>query len=290
MSKHIAVFYHADCLDGFGGAYAAWKKLGDNAEYIPVKYGHEPLPEESKNKEVYFIDFCYTKDVMDKVMAAAKSLTVLDHHLGIKDVVESIPQHIFDASRSGATIAWQYFHPNTPVPKLLLHIEDEDLYTFKYPETRPLGVYLSAQPFTFESWDELVASLDDPSKHETILAKANTYLEYFNYLVELSVTHAHLINFEGHTVLMATASPMRTLKSAVGNALVKKRSPFAVVASVHPNGIGISIRGDGSVDVAEIARKYGGNGHPKSAGFHIPWQVPMPFSSAEQHSHENPSD
>ena len=39
---NISVLYHADCPDGFGGAYAAWKKFGDTAEYIPVKYGRTP--------------------------------------------------------------------------------------------------------------------------------------------------------------------------------------------------------------------------------------------------------
>src|SRR3989338_9515798 len=39
-----AILYHANCPDGFGGAYAAWKKFGDSAEYIPVKHG-KPIPE-----------------------------------------------------------------------------------------------------------------------------------------------------------------------------------------------------------------------------------------------------
>ena len=29
--KNIVVIYHADCRDGFGAAYAAWKKFGDRA-------------------------------------------------------------------------------------------------------------------------------------------------------------------------------------------------------------------------------------------------------------------
>ena len=38
QEKNIVVLYHADCLDGFGAAYAAWEKFGDTAEYIPVQY------------------------------------------------------------------------------------------------------------------------------------------------------------------------------------------------------------------------------------------------------------
>lgn len=280
--KNIAVLYHGDCPDGFGGAFAAWRKFGDTADYYPIKYGHEPLVEEVRGREAYMIDFCYPKDTMDKVLAAAKSLVVLDHHEGIQDVVKSMPNHVFDDTRSGATIAWGYFHPDTPVPLLFQILQDEDLWHFKLPETKPVGVYLWTHEFTFENWDKLATQLEDPEKKVEILKKAEAYLEYFNRLVEITVDHSHPIEFEGHTILMATSSPMKTLKSAIGNALLKKKPPFALVVSVHPKGLGVSIRGDGTIDVSAIARKYGGNGHPNSSGFHIPWQLPMPFTSAEE--------
>ncbi|MBI3572337.1 hypothetical protein HY091_02290 [Candidatus Kaiserbacteria bacterium] len=291
MSHHrLLIFYHAECLDGFGGAYAAWKKLGESAEYIPVKYGHPPPEAEIAGREIIFIDFCYPKEEMNEIAQKAKSLVVLDHHEGLREVVESIPQHVFDVNRSGATIAWDYFHPNEKMPELLKHIEDEDLYRFAMPETRLLGVFLSAYDFSFPFWDEVATDLENPEKRKLLLDRANLYLNYFNYLVKLSVENAHPVIFEGHTVLLANASPMRTLKSAIGNALAKKMPPFGLVTSVHPNGIGVSIRGDSSIDVSAIARKYGGNGHPSASGFRIPWQTPMPFVSAEEHPHEDASN
>ena len=41
----IAVLYHAECPDGFGGSFAAWKKFGKTAIYIPVYHDTSP-PEE----------------------------------------------------------------------------------------------------------------------------------------------------------------------------------------------------------------------------------------------------
>ncbi|OGG78356.1 hypothetical protein A3A36_00045 [Candidatus Kaiserbacteria bacterium RIFCSPLOWO2_01_FULL_52_12b] len=290
MSHKTVVFYHADCIDGFGAAYAAWKKLADTAEYIPVKYGHEIPADEFKHKTVFFLDFCYPQEIMDDIVRNAESVVVIDHHEGIRNVVEHMPKYVFDSTHSGATIAWKYFHPDAPTPELLIHVEDEDLYTFRLADTRPIGVYLSAHEFAFSVWDDIARQLADAELRKEFLKSANLYLDYFNFLVELSVKNAHPVHFEGYTILMATASPMRTLKSAVANVLSKKMPPFAMVTSVHPNGIGVSIRGDGSVDVAAIARKYGGNGHPSSAGFRIPWQTPMPFTSAEEHMHEDSSN
>jgi len=42
--KEIVIIYHADCPDGFGAAYAAWKKFGDKASYLPC-YMPAPVPD-----------------------------------------------------------------------------------------------------------------------------------------------------------------------------------------------------------------------------------------------------
>src|SRR3989344_9258076 len=70
--KEIAVLYHGGCPDGFGGAYAAWKKFDDTADYIPLKHG-KPAPENLDGKELYFIDFCYPQPIMEQLRGIAKS-------------------------------------------------------------------------------------------------------------------------------------------------------------------------------------------------------------------------
>ena len=43
------VIYHAECTDGFGSAYAAWKLLGNRAEYHACKHGTPPPDVKGKN-------------------------------------------------------------------------------------------------------------------------------------------------------------------------------------------------------------------------------------------------
>jgi len=275
------VFYHKNCPDGFGGAYSAWKKFKDAAEYVPLKHGD--LPEiDVTGADVYFIDFCYGKDVMDGFVEKAHSLTVLDHHEGIADVVRSMPAYVFDANRSGATIAWNYFHPDTKVPTLLTHVEDDDLFRFSLADTRPLICYLEVRPFDFLVWDDTAKTLDDPEQSETLFAKARIYAEYFELLAKVAADQAKLVSFEGYECYFGTAHPIKPMKSLVGNLLATKKGPFSLVVSAHPSGYGVSIRGDGTVDVAKIAQKYGGNGHPKSAGFLIPREGPFPWTRIDE--------
>lgn len=275
--ERTIILYHGSCPDGFGAAYAAWKKFGDTVEYIPLYRGDE-IPEGLEGAHLYFIDFTYEKEVMDQIAATAASVVVLDHHEGVRDVVEALPEHVFDNDRSGATIAWDYFHPDTPRPRLLNHIEDDDLFLFKLPDTRAILSYISVQPYTFEFWDGLANELENDATREPLLTKLKAYEEYFTLLAELSVDKAHLVSFEGHEVYFATTHPLKPMKSLVGNLLAKKHGPFALVVSAHPHGFGVSIRGDGSVDVSRIAQKYGGNGHKSSAGFLIGAGGPIPWT------------
>ena len=280
MSKTI-IFYHGGSPDGFGGAYAAWKKFGEMAEYVPLHRGDDELPDVA-GADVYFIDFVYEKEQMDEIAAQAKTLTALDHHEGVREVTESMPNYVFDNDRSGASIAWEYFHPGTPLPTLLTFIEDDDLFRFKLDDTRAVLSYLGVNPFSFEFWDETAATLDDPEKGPVLLEKLRAYGEYFELLAHYAVDKAKLVEFEGHRCYFATAHPYKPMKSLVGNLLATKQPPFALVVSAHPKGFGVSIRGDGNVDVSKIAFKYGGNGHKSSAGFLIPANGPLPWTIIEE--------
>lgn len=285
--KQTVILYHGGCPDGFGAAYAAWKKFGDTAEYLPVKYG-ENLPEGLTDRDVYIVDFCYESDEqLQELMRITKRLVVLDHHESSRVRVEGIPEHVFDNTRSGSTIAWSYFHPETPLPCLMQYLEDGDLYHYALPETRDIFSYLLVLPFEFSAWNELVLGLEDDVKRADLLKKAAAYTEFFEALAEMSVEHAKKVRFEGYEVYFAVTHPNITMKSFVGHELYTKLPPFALVVTAHPNGFGVSIRGDGTVDVSKIAGKYGGGGHPGSSGFFIPNDSTMPWTEIDD---ENSGD
>lgn len=275
--ERTLIFYHGNCPDGFGGAYAAWKKFGDTVTYHPLVRGEE-LPEDIEGAHVYFIDFTLDQEGMDAVLAKAASLVVLDHHEGVKDVIQSMPVHVYDKERSGATIAWQYFHPDTETPLLLKHLEDEDTYKHAMADTFAVRTLIDITEYDFAVWDDLVERMENPNTREEILAKARIYAEYFEAMAQLSVRKAKRVEFEGYTCYFGTTEPQKSLKSWVGNLLARKLPPLSLVVTAHPNGYGVSIRGDGSVNVAEIAQRFGGNGHYSAAGFLIPRTGPFPWT------------
>jgi oligoribonuclease NrnB/cAMP/cGMP phosphodiesterase (DHH superfamily) len=178
-------------------------------------------------------------------------------------------------------LAWNHFHPDSPAPRLLAYVEDDDIFRFALPETKPFMTYLIIQPLDFVLWDEIARKLEDDDERASLLQKSSAYREYFEYLAEQAVEKAKLVSFEGYEIYFATAHPHKTMKSLIGNKLARKKGPLALVVSAHPKGYGVSIRGDGSVDVAKIAERFGGNGHPNSAGFAIPREGPFPWELIE---------
>ena len=169
MNKPL-VIYHDTCADGFGAAFAAWLVLGDEAEYVPMQYGKIDFDFEGgffnlgsheadnpctfiAGRDVYILDFSFPKELMDYIFANAKRVVWRDHHKtafemwcgeyvkGMQhdqtgDVGLSEADIFLDDNKSGAYLAWEYFHPGTEVPMFIQHIDDYDRWVFAIVGTK----------------------------------------------------------------------------------------------------------------------------------------------------------
>lgn len=273
--KSIVVLYHADCPDGFGAAWAAWKKFGNKAEYISVD--PETLPEKIPIKrEVYAVDISYPVAVQRKLRGKNKKLVILDHHASNKSVTEFFPENVFNINHSGSVLAWKYFHKSKRMPQLLRHVEDIDLWKWKLPKTREIISSLSLVEYDFKKWSSFAKRLETKLGLREIVKEGSIISAYEQNIIQKLVERATPVKFEGIKTL-AVNSPV--LNSEIGNALIKKLPPIGIVWRETCSEIQVSLRSDGSVDVSKIAKKYGGGGHKKSSGFgfragnKFPWKV-----------------
>ena len=145
------VLYHAHCRDGFGAAYAAWKRLGDKATYIPCKYGDPPPGVSGKN--VIILDFSYPREIVEKMYEEANSLIILDHHKSAMEDLCDLDFAWFSEDHSGAFLAWHFFHPGEDVPKFISYIEDRDLWKWKLPYSREFSAAFETVPYDFREYD-----------------------------------------------------------------------------------------------------------------------------------------
>lgn len=275
--KKIAVLYHNKCDDGFGAAFVAWKKFKDKAEYIGVTHG-EPLPKGLNGKNVYLLDFCYPKNVLEELLKITKSLTVIDHHISMKEAVESVPRHLFDGtfSHSGAVLAWQYFFPKKAVPALLLHIEDSDVWKWKLSHSWEIIASLRSYRKEFELWNKIAHEYENPKTKKKYIDEGKIILKERDKQVERAVEDSVLVDFCGYKIL---ASNSLAFVDYVGDALYKKHPPFSIIWAQRGDKIVVSLRSNGKVDVSKFAVKFGGGGHKVSAAFRLeaghklPWKI-----------------
>ncbi len=274
ISKNIVILYHGNCSDGFGGAWAAWKKFGNKAEYIGVQYS-EPVPEGLTNKEVYLIDFTYKLPQMRKMMTENKRVTCIDHHITAEFVVKLTKDFLFSNDHSGCVLAWQYFHPKKPVPQMLFYIEDGDIGKWSIKGTDEIHCYLRAEDQDFKNWNKLATKIEKPQSRKKILEVGAAIKKFESRLVYESVKEdAELVELDGIKTLAVNSSNFPT---NIGKALVAKRPPMGIIWNKMPGMTYVSLRSNGTVNVAKLAEKYGGGGHERAAGFSIPDGTPLPW-------------
>ncbi|MGB0911256.1 MAG: phosphoesterase [Nitrospirales bacterium] len=255
ISEPNVVLYHAECTDGFGAAWAVWKRF-PTAKFIPVKHG-DPPPDDLSDQHVVMVDFSYGRDVITAMHEQTASLYILDHHVTAQAALADLPFVHFDMEKSGAVLAWEWLHEGA-VPWLSHYIQDKDLWQWRLPNSREINAALSSYPFEFSVWDTL--------RQDVLEVEGRGILRHENVLIDKMVAEAVMVEFEGKTV-PAVYSPVLT--SQIGERLAKD-NPFGVIWHQRNGRRYFSLRSrSGGVSVANIAARYGGGGHTHAAGFSL---------------------
>ena len=273
-NKKIIVLYHKGCEDGFGAAWAAWRKFGARAEYIGVNRDGI-LPENLKGKDVYLLDFVYPLDITKKLLKIVKSLTAIDHHISVEKSTKLSHHYLYDLNHSGAVLAWKYFHPQKKVPLLLRYVEDVDIWRLKLPYTMELGVSLRTYPQSFTVWNKLAQEWGKSETRTTYIKEGINMVRYENDLVKHLLKDAERVFFCQKRALAINAPVY--LASQVGDAMRKKGFPLGIIWQKKGDKIVVSLRSTNKVDSSKIAMRFGGGGHKKAASFRLPINQKFPW-------------
>lgn len=271
-STRPLVIYHGNCADGFGAAWVFHHhaKRHDTPamypEFVAGRYGY--APPDVDGRDLYLVDFSYSREITEVLVASAARVTLIDHHKTAIEQLAGLPglRQVVDLERSGATLAWDYLFPNQQRPLLLGHIEDRDLWRFKLPHTREIQSLVFSLPYSFDVWDKLMAA--DP--HDLIAYTAQGAAierKHRKDVAELVTATRRRMNIAGHNV--PAANLPYTMASDAG-AVMAQGEPFAAVYWDTPDHRQFSLRSiKGGMDVSTIALALGGGGHENAAGFRV---------------------
>ena len=260
------VIYHANCVDGFGAAFAAWRALGsNNVEYIPLNH-YDPMPFFSTGSKIYCLDFCFKKEEILQIIQHS-SLTIVDHHISeLRSIVDILHMDhpnleiIFNMEQSGATLAWNYFHKQ-PTPDFFQHIEDRDLGKYQLENTKEIISALMLKPKTFQEWEKIST--------QKLLLEGEIFKNFQEQILKETLERHHFAEIHGKVIPVVNSTCFWSDITFKLLDLYPEHDFVASYYAIDEQRIKWSIRSreGSSVDVGLISQEYEGGGHFHSGGF-----------------------
>lgn len=279
MPDHNAlVITHGSCPDGSCAAWIAHRALTSKGARVLIhrgRYGDPPPIEAARGVMVFMFDFCYAPAEMEQLAEVASVIRCEDHHKTAAERCGYLDWCHFDMERSGAGLAWDFFHHGehvqVPRPWLVDYVEDRDLWRFALPRSREVADLTASTPEDVEAWEELAAL-----SFEEALVQAAGVRRRVDYAADLfrrnAIPTRWRVGDREHVVPVVNAPYFYA--SRVLEPLVEAAAPPAFAASWSIDDRGYfywSLRStDHGIDVSAVASQHGGGGHRNAAGFQGP--------------------
>jgi len=237
-------------------------------ELIGINYNIDfPFDTIKKNEHVIIVDFSLQREGdFEKLMDLTDEITWIDHHKTAIEKHKHIDLEldgIREDGKAGCELTWKYFFPEKKIPKVVKLLADYDIWKFEYgDDTKHLqaGIRMDDTHPGSANWEVWLSQTYIPHREIEVGRVAITLQkkQYAGYIKAWSF----LTEFEGHKCIVCNVPSVNS-------------TLFDTVEELF--NIGITFVFDGrqftvslyskTIDVSEIAKKYGGGGHKGAAGF-----------------------
>jgi len=287
MSLIYNVFYHFPCNDG-ELARIIWEKKYPNSIFYKWNYGEMEetiniLNSIVESSEIIFLDICPKLELLP----IKHRYLIIDHHenaiTSMKDNINLQKYKITmycNIIKSGCMLTWDYCYPNIFYPLIIRHIGNKDIWNFSDSNTEPYCIgfnsYINNTGDMRSSIIKLLIDDDRYLLHDQFIKTGNKMVDinkakavrYFNSFVHNTET----INDVTFNIIDIECDSSTMYKYLIDYASLKF-SNMDVLRILHTKNTDkyiYSMRSlKDNITVDGIARKYGGNGHLRAAGYTI---------------------
>lgn len=286
------VVTHGNCPDGFMSRTIFEAQVKNNPERFNTKHedmkfinayhncDNSNLLEEMRDKNVLICDFSFDEKTFLQMINITKgNIIVLDHHETSKKKLASIPDKykVFDMKHSGAFLMQVYINGFLNVPKAVLYIEDNDIWTKKLPFTLEFTAYVAMQPFTYEIYSDLLSNIDNDGYLENNIVpigKGAVMQNQKHIDSILKRTYVAFMKIRDGYYMVPHVNSSGIMVSELGNQAANKfkNSNFAVCygQDVKYNSTYFSLRSTNEKNNCSVISEYfGGGGHRNASAFSI---------------------
>ena len=275
MNFQPVCIYHKDCSDGTAAAAVFLRRFPEGKTF-PFTHGYTKEDAEDFFSVLKPDTIVYTLDctiLVKECLEKGNTVISLDHHAGIYEEMSTFAKtqpnytYIFNNDLSGATVTWKYFFPDEKIPRWLELVQDTDLWTNKFEESKYFVNWFYMQTnnpqallFLFEKEDALKECLQKGS-----------FLEDLNQFYIKSFKEKSKPLFLTYKDYDIPAYNSTFLQSVLANVLVDSILGVAIIFSVKGDKVRMSVRStrDSQVSALEVAQKFGGGGHRNAAGCEV---------------------
>lgn len=268
------VFYHNPCPDG-EMAKCIWNLKYPNSIYY--KWNHKYTEENynlvntHNNETIIFLDICPNQELIND----NNNYIIIDHH---KNAIDKLTEKsnitkFCSTEFSGCQLCWQYLFNNKSYPIAVKHIGNYDIWDFEDKDTDFFcGGYNYTNEINFD-YSSLL-NINDVEYNKIIEMGKYKIISYKNIALESMkniIVNVEKINNKNILFVNLTCKDPKVYKYLID--YVKQEYEGFNVLRIKSNDsypIKYSLRSiDGITTVDDIARFYGGNGHPMAAGYKV---------------------
>ena len=270
-------FYHTD-PDGQASAFAVKRRhAGEKIEWVPIRAGSPLFIDKiDAGEKVYIVDLSFKPEEFKALLVKTPDVVWVDHHKPAMRPEYSEFELVPGARAIGAAacvLTWGYLFPDETIPRAIKLLGDYDIWKFEYGDE---SKYFMA-----------ATRLYDLAPDSPFWCDLFTVRHYMVKMIEQGKTVLQYERMTDHRTLNAIGYDIEFegLKCLVANVPFKGSEFFAsaeegkydmfIAWSWQKDSYYVGLRSD-KVDVAEVARKHGGDGHRGAAGFkcaELPWII-----------------
>ena len=268
-------YYHPD-PDGMASAYSVKKFFStENIEFIRAKYESTyDFSTLQPNEKVVLVDFALSPQSFKELLQKTADVIWIDHHKRFMNPeyneFKLIPG-IRSLDDAACVLTWNYFFPTMKIPKAIELIGDFDAWHWKFKEeTRYFleATYLYDLSPNSGFWNDLFTI-----RHFMVrmIEQGHNVYQYKTKFCDRQIsTIGQEVEFEGRTCFAINISGYDS--EYFEN--LEKDYPIKIMYTDLGDKFSVQLRSK-SVDVKEIAEKFGGGGHTGASGFRCvekPWK------------------
>jgi oligoribonuclease NrnB/cAMP/cGMP phosphodiesterase (DHH superfamily) len=300
-----------DCPDGICAAWIAARALGyETVELVPEVYRSEQdknsylIPFDARNKTIVFVDWAgYSEFNMFAISRSAKKVIILDHHKSQAETLHRLGSlmnlfvgYVPNEIGCGASIAWDYFFPDTPQPDWLKSVRLRDTgmggyWQGKQTYHESVNAALSRRRKGKSGWDafpvfdELLATtnaseilyqegLESIVNKNLLCRRVVDKWKSNPVYVRLSLAAEVVYKGDSHQpkvpFLQITDPSLDRYCSWIGIFLAEVTdSPYVAIVTSAKTSVSLRKRPESDCDLSEVAKLFGGGGHDAAAAFSI---------------------